>query len=747
MKKNISILLFLLSFSTLFAVENDVIKPSFIVKGVVKNRNNEPVSYASIAVIGTNIGIAANVDGKFQLKLNKGKYKISVSCTGYKPQTLEVDTNNESVLDIVLEEDKGNLSEVVVTSTQSEKMLKDIPVVTRVITAEQIKRIDPQDFKSLLEYELPGLQFGRAHGSNLPAMSFQGMRGRYVLFLVDGERIAGEAANDNIDFNRLGIDNIERIEIVRGAMSTLYGSNALSGVVNIITKKANRPFVGNVSARLTSYLDQKYALSFGTRQRKFSALTSASYSYRAPYEMSDLEEATNRYILPDGRDTIEKVKRKIKVRGYRNFMLEQKLGYDFTERFNIEIKGGIYQNTILDMLESGESVIKKVDLFRSFNIGGKARYILNENNILDLSYNHDTYNKYFYYPLVKESERTYGNSINNIKLNYRLLLLSRHAITAGMEFYDESLKHYMFKDSATHNIHGYVVFLQDDYMITDQISIVGGLRMDYHSRYRAHLSPKISAMYKLRNFIFRGGYAAGFRSPSLKELYQEWDHNGMFVIIGNKDLKPEISNQLSLSGEMTVGAFNASLNGYYNWFKDMIMQTSIARPGRMPDITYKNADGISEIFGVDVNLQVRLPLNIMLRGAYSYVNDKSEIDGRNFSMLRPHTLVCGASYNRKIGKYVINAGLNGRWMSGISLWSDITINNQSALVTTNYAPQMIWKLNAGCSLPRGINLNLGIDNLFNTRSKNVSNDAYALLTRGIEFVANVSINIAELIGK
>ena len=68
------------------------------------------------------------------------------------------------------------------------------------------------------------------------------------MFLIDGERIAGEGASETIDFNRIGIDNIERIEIVKGAMSTLYGSNALSGVVNIITKRANRPFVGNVSA-------------------------------------------------------------------------------------------------------------------------------------------------------------------------------------------------------------------------------------------------------------------------------------------------------------------------------------------------------------------------------------------------------------------------------------------------------------------------------------------------------------------
>lgn len=749
MKRNVIILLFIFCLTSVFASENDAVKKSYIVKGVIKNQNNEPVSYASVMAVSTNIGISANVSGEFQLKLNKGNYKLRISCTGYESKILEIEAIKDLNLEIVLDKMESNLSEVVITSTQSEKMLKDIPVVTRVITAEEIKRIDPQDFKNLLEYELPGLQFGRAHGSNLPSMYFQGMRGRYILFLIDGERIAGEAASDNIDFNRLGIDNIERIEIVRGTMSTLYGSNALSGVVNIITKKANRPFIGNISTRMSNYLDQKYTLLAGTRQRKFSALTSASYSYRMPYQLEDLEEARNRIIYPDGRDTIETIKGKIGVRGYQNFMVEQKLGYNFTERFNIEIKGGLFQNMILDILDSNETVIKEKDRFRNFTISGKARYILNENNIIDLSYHHDTYYKDKYYPITKRSKRNYGNSIDNIKLNYKLFLLSQHYFTAGMEFYNETLKHYMFKDSTTHSIQNYVLYLQDDYAISNRVSLVGGLRMDYHSLYKVHVSPKISAMYKLKNFILRGGYATGFRSPSLKELYQKWDHNGMFFIVGNKDLKPEISNQLSLSGELIVGAFNASLNGYYNWFKNRIIQTPpTVKNGKISDMTYKNADGVSRIYGVDLNMQVRLPLNIMLRGAYSYVNDNAKINGRNFSMFRPHTVVWSASYSRKIGKFDLNAGVNGRWLSGMYSWSVIPdLKNKNKLIATNYAPQMIWKFNVGCYFPRGINLNIGVDNFLNTRSKNVSNDVYAALSRGIELIANVSINIAEMIGK
>lgn len=743
MKKHILIALLMLCNIVVYA---DAEVKKYIVAGTVKDVNEEPVAYAQVAVVGTNVTISTGVGGTFNLKLNSGSYRLRVSHQNYKTKTLEIDVTENLNLDITLDMSENDLSEVVVTSTQSEKMLKDVPVITRVITAEQIKRVDPQDFKSLLEYELPGLQFGRAHGSGLPAMSFQGMYGRYLLFLIDGERIAGEGASETIDFNRIGIDNIERIEIVKGAMSTLYGSNALSGVVNIITKKANRPFVGNVSARLSRFWDQKYSLSLGTRLRKFSALTSAVYSKHNPYVIRDREEATLTFKLPDGRDSIVKVKDSVKVRGYENMSIEQKIGYDFTQRLSTELKVNGYFNRIRDFLDIGEKE-KHTDRFWGIAFNGKVRYIFDDNNILEASVNHDRFYKEDYYPITKRIQRNYDNIQNNIKLNYKLFFLDRHYLNIGAEAYAESLLHHHFKDTTSHDVQNYVLFAQDDYQITDRLSIIGGVRMDIHSRYGMHLSPKLSAMYKLGNLAFRGGYAGGFRSPSLKELYTEWNHQDMFMLLGNPNLKPETSNQLSVSAEYTVGSLNTSVSGYYTQYRNLIVNTSISKgPGQYPDQTYKNADGISKVFGADVNMQVRLPFNITLRGAYSYVNDDATIDGRRYSMIRPHTVVLGANYNRKFGKFLIMGGLNGRWLSGISYWSNVVVGGKKSLVMSYFEPQMIWKLNMGCLFPRGIRLNVGIDNLFNNISKNVSNDPYSALSRGMELIANLSINIAELVG-
>lgn len=748
MKRTVTLLfLVLCSISSLYATEIGAADRDYIIKGTVKNRQDEPIPYATVMVTGTNIGMAANVEGKFQIKLNRGNYKLRISCTGYEPRTVEVDAVKEPELDIVLDEAKNNLTEVVVTGTRSEKMLKDEPVVTRVITAEDIKKIDPQDFKSLLEYELPGLHFdGAAHGSGLPAISFQGMDSRYLLFLIDGERIAGEGALDNVDFSRLNVDNIERIEIVKSAMSTLYGSNALGGVINIITKKANRPFVGTVSTRLTSRKDRKYTVSLGTRQEKFSSLTTASFSRRDPFTFEEQKPTKRLYELPDGRDSIGVNKKlgKLNMRGYETFSIAQKLGYDFTDKLSAELNVGFYQNKLLYIKEG-----KISERFRDFTFGGKVNYIFNENSRLDLSYHYDNYFKDDVDSADHHKTKIrYRDILNNVRLNYSLLLAERHSLTVGSEVNAEKLRTNWFKDTTANSITNYVLYVQDDYRITDRLTLVGGIRMDYHSLYKVHVSPKLSAMYKVGNVTLRGGYAAGFRSPSMKELYGEFSHGRMFKIYGSTDLKPETSHHVSLSGEWTAGIFNISATGYYNWFnKRIAMQQRISenKKQKYPDFVYANADS-AKTYGADINMQIRLPFDLTLKGTYSYVYDDTKIKGRRSSYVRPHTAVMQAEYSRKFGNCRATLGLNGRWMSGVDYWATSYVSKKRVFTKLELNDYMIWKLNASCRFPRGVTLNIGIDNLFNTKDDNFS-DLYAIFSRGTEFVANLSVNIAELIGK
>ena len=145
------------------------------------------------------------------------------------------------------ERDTIALSQVVVTGTRTPKTLADAPVATRVITSKDIERTDATDIQDLLTQELPGVEFSYAMNQQTH-LNFSGFGGQSILFLVDGERLAGETMDD-VDFSRLLMAGVERIEIVKGAASALYGSNALGGVVNIITKESVRPWALHLDTR------------------------------------------------------------------------------------------------------------------------------------------------------------------------------------------------------------------------------------------------------------------------------------------------------------------------------------------------------------------------------------------------------------------------------------------------------------------------------------------------------------------
>ena len=148
-----------------------------------------------------------------------------------------------------------NMEDVVITATRTPLPLKKTPVITRVITARDLESRGVATIQEALENELAGVEFHQAgYGTSL---SFQGLDARYVLFLVNGERMAGETYG-NIDYARIPVSNIERIEIVRGASSVLYGSNAMGAVVNIITKMPQKQVEVNASLRYgTPYQDNR----------------------------------------------------------------------------------------------------------------------------------------------------------------------------------------------------------------------------------------------------------------------------------------------------------------------------------------------------------------------------------------------------------------------------------------------------------------------------------------------------------
>ena len=187
------------------------------------------------------------------------------------------------------EDEPIKLNEIIVTATRVQKNLKNVPITVQVVTAEDIRKSQATDFQSFLETEFAGINF--TYDGGMPNINMMGFGGKYVLFLMDGERMEGETF-DNIDYNRIDLDNIERIEIIKGASSSLYGSNALGGVINIITKNAKKPFEGSLNYQYESIKSHKVNIGVSTKQRWCSIRLTSFYNFREPYVLEDSEPLT-----------------------------------------------------------------------------------------------------------------------------------------------------------------------------------------------------------------------------------------------------------------------------------------------------------------------------------------------------------------------------------------------------------------------------------------------------------------------
>ena len=709
--------------------------PNYIIKGVVMTANGEPLAGASIVVEGTNINCGSNSKGEFSLNVQKDKvYKLRVSYLGYTPRLITVPASGHPPLKIKLQPSETALNELVVTGSRYERQLKDVPVITRVISREEIETVNPVDFTTLLEYTLPGIQFYYNTMSQVPEITYQGMDAKAVLFLLDGERISGESGDSNIDYSRFNINDIERIEVVRGAASTLYDSRAIGGVINIITKKSVRPFTASMHTRYAGKKGQSYSASAGVNLHRFSSLTSFGWRKRDSYLVKDEQGKQKEIINPDGSVTKSKTDPvAFNIYGYSIMDVSQKLSYNFSDRFTGSARISYYTNK-RDKYDNA----RYYQRYRDLILSGKLKWQFADNQNLDLSYIRDNYIKDNVY--VDDDERVYGNVNSTIRLYYTGMF-GKHTLSGGVDLLREDMKHHFMKDTATVHMNQYSFCLQDDWQLTDKMNVVVGVRGDKGGSYRLHFTPKVSVLYRpLKTITLRAGYSQGYRIPNLKELYQEFNMGGMGIMMyGNKDLKPEEGTQISASVEYDYKGLNLSVSTYHNRYKNKISYEYISL-GKSWNMKYVNALNVKTT-GVEVTANYKLPFGLRFSGGYSYVYDYDERDGYNMSWVRPHSARLSSVYKHRFGKTTESVAFNTSWVSSITRYA--YSSSDKTYTKTKYDPRTLCSLNLRSELPRGIAIGLMVDNIFNYRDKAVDS-AVQLPENGRTFVATVSINIADM---
>lgn len=696
-------LLFFITFTTLFAGNNLRIFSGKITSA----ENGEPLAGANIYIMGSTIGAATDGEGNFKIgKLSEGKYKVRISYSGYETIEKEIILGRNNVdIQIQLKETDYNLDEVVVTGTKTAKKLKNSPILTELISRKAIEKAGIVNVKDALELTMPSIEFNQdAHGAN---MKLHGLGNEYVLFLVDGERIAGETSG-NIDFNRLNAGNIEKIEIVKGAASSLYGSNAIGGVINIISKKNKNPLDLRLNSRFSDNNEKSYSSVLGVNYGGVSSTTMFNLNSSDGYDLTPQTPTSK---------TQEK---------FEDKTISQRFEFTLSEQIKFMIKGSYYVYERFD-----ERPIPVHPKNYSYTFGASADYFINKDVSLKAEWHSDQYKKYEVLERLDDEEKEiYDHNFNNVRLLSTYKLSSENILTAGFEYFDENLKTDRI-EGGDKSASDFVFYAQDDFKYSSMLSFIAGLRVNNHSEYGTHFSPQISALYKLLPFNLRASYSRGFKAPTIKELFMDFDHFGMFFIKGNQNLKPETSNYYSLSLEYLGDFMNSSISFFRNDLDDMIATVQdIDNPNIQ---NYKNvANAFTQ--GFDLLWKMNLGYGFSLTGGYSFLDTEDKSTGLELWGTSKHSGVLRLGYSYRIKDYSLSLNLHNK-MSGTKVFE--SKNNDGEIDKTERAGYALWKLTLSQILFKNYNITLGVDNLFDY----TDNVHFTVTTPGRRYFAYININL------
>lgn len=537
------------------------------------------VLYKSLSGTGEGVLLSDDkgvikLDSNFRLLL---PLALEISSIGYQRHydTLYALSNKT----YALKSEAVVLNEVVITAQYAanspEKSVHKIKIIDR-------KKIDLQGAQNLRDILSNEMNVRISQDNVLgSSMSLQGISGQNVKILIDGVPVIGRL-DGNIDISQINLNNVERIEIIEGPLSVNYGSDALAGTINVITKKSQKR---TFSSSLNTYYETcgQYNLSgrIGYQKNKITLSLSGGRNYFDGWQKNDPTLRIEKKSLADSsRFKDWKPKEQYFGTLYIGRQIKEvQLGYTgdvfFEKITNRGVPRAPYSETAFD------DYYRTARINHTLSANGKLSKNYNMNVIASYNYFQRTKNTYFK-DLTSLNETLSTNRGDQDTTKFKTLM-SRASVSytkdsaafhfeLGYDLNHETGYGIRIKDNKQ-TISDYAAFGSIEYNPVKSLLIRPGLRYAYNSAYEAPLIPSLNVRYILKDFTFRGSYAKGFRAPSVKDLYfyfVDINHN----IVGNENLQAESSNNFSLSTTWQKNkqqkVYKVELSAFYNQIKNLI---------------------------------------------------------------------------------------------------------------------------------------------------------------------------------
>lgn len=722
--RSLSVALFsLLSASSLFAQSR--------LSGIVRDPSGAVVPGTAIVVRQTGTSferlVESGRDGRFNItSIADGEYTVEFIAAGFAIDVQTVAIPQTAPLNISLHPAAVVEAVQVISASRQEELRQSLNTNVAVISRRQIDESGSQTVAELLR-EVPGVVSRRgSETAGAAGAQIQGIDSRQVLVLLDGQPLVGARGIKRgvINLDRQPAGRLERVEIVKGAASALYGSDALGGVINLITRETTAPFETTGELSGGSLGERNAVAQAGVRRRRgmglFSIerhandgfdLTPTTFDTTgAPFERVDFM-ARGRFKASDA------VSLAALATGYSNRTTGRSNG-ELGPQYDRIDDGTFNANIQADWLPRANTAIQARAYAARYDEDSTARLATPASTLLEPG--------------------ALAERLLKVDASFSTVIGASQQLQGGAEYWrDEYSGINRLRNDAGERASIGTAWLQHRLSLGSRLTTTFGLRSDSHSEFGTAVSPKVAANARFGGASVRASYGRGFRAPDIGQLYYRFlNPSSIYQVIGNPALAPEYANSLQVGGEYATPGRRArfGINLFHNDVRDLIESVSLGfaatpaqvgailvREGLDPSFrpvagrllfTYKNiTDAVTE--GVEVDGEIAVTAQLSVAGAYTYMDARDNLTDRRLTGRNAHHGLVRATWRHPLGFTAnVRGSFYGNWVAARA-----TVNGRPK---DTFAPgYSLWDLYAAQRLVRGISVFAAIDNLADAQDPNL----------------------------
>jgi outer membrane receptor for ferrienterochelin and colicins len=456
----------------------------------------------------------------------------------------------------------------------------------------------------------------------------------YTLILIDGVRQPGRVGGV-IDLDRFSIEDIERVEIVRGSASALYGSDAIAGVINIITRRAKKPIDLTGQASYGAYAALDVSAGVGVQRPAWSTRMSGGYHSRDAFDLDPSDVATS-----------QSASEQFNIGNQSTYTPMRGLTLTLTGDYRHQDRNAI------DVSAAGGAVFDRENLTETGSVLLKPEWKFGAGSRLELRTSLAIFRDQFLLDQRGASEldelQDTREQLAQLGAQFDTLLGSSHLGSVGAEAWYETLSTPRLADGSGTRTRG-ALYVQDEWTLLGSplLVLLPGARLDVDSQFGAYPTPRVALRFDpAEQITLRASYGWGFKAPDFRELYLLFENPSVgYLVEGNTELSPEKSRNVNLGAEYRPHrAVWLSVQGFYNDITDRIGTNLAPSDDIGPQrFVYQNVDSAHSL-GVDSNLRISPLAGLRFDLGYSWTRTRNESDGQPLSGMPLHRATASARY-------------------------------------------------------------------------------------------------------